>query len=131
VNLSLFVVENKGIEVSNNPIQGRIMVATQDFNEINEAILREAPTLVCKQQDYLDIMERFLDLPMEVQVGILDLYFQPLDMRSATHRAYCNSASPALAPLLLSNPTNKDLRMYAARYPHTPNIVVGKNLQSK
>jgi hypothetical protein len=79
VNLSLFVVENKGIEISDDPIQGRIMVATRDFNQINEAILREAPALVCEQQDYLGFMERFLDLPVEVQVGILDLYFQPLD----------------------------------------------------
>jgi hypothetical protein len=57
------VVENKGIEVSHDPIQGRIMVATRDFHQLNEAILREAPALICEQQDYLDFMEHIDDDP--------------------------------------------------------------------
>ena len=81
VNLSLFVIKNLGLEVSHDTEQGRVVVATREFtqNEIGHVILREAPALICKQQDYLDFIETFLDLPVEVQVGILDLYYQPLD----------------------------------------------------
>lgn len=81
VDLELFLVENKGLKVVSNPSMGRVIVATRDFDEplLHTTILREQPALVCEQQDYMDYMEQFLESPLPVQVGLLDMFFQPLD----------------------------------------------------
>lgn len=84
VNLEALVLENHGLEiVENHPTMGRVIVATRDLDEksalLFQPILRELPALVCQQQDYLEFMEQFLEAPVELQVGILDMFYQPLD----------------------------------------------------
>ena len=81
VNLELLVFENKGLQVVPRPGLGRVTVATRDFasTELHVPILREMPAVICESNDYMDYMERFLDQDPEVQVGILDMFYQPLD----------------------------------------------------
>eukprot|EP00980_Cylindrotheca_fusiformis_P006372 scaffold1356_cov123-Cylindrotheca_fusiformis.AAC.53 len=81
VLLDLMVVENKGLVIQNHPEMGRVLVATRDFDEaeIGSAILVEKPAIVCQQDDHMDFMEKFLDAPEAVQVGILDMFYQPLE----------------------------------------------------
>ena len=82
VNLGALILENHGLEIiENHPIMGRVIVATTDLDEslLFQSVLKELPALVCKPQDYLDFMEQFLDAPIELQVGILDMFYQPLD----------------------------------------------------
>lgn len=81
VQMDRMVVENKGLVVQNHPDMGRVLVANRDFgrHEVGSSILIEKPAIVCQQQDYLDYMEKFLDAPEEVQVGILDMFHQPLE----------------------------------------------------
>ena len=82
VNLGALILENHGLEIiENHPTMGRVIVATTDLDGplLFESVLRELPALVCKPEDYLDFMEQFLDAPIELQVGILDMFYQPLD----------------------------------------------------
>ena len=86
VNLELLVVENNGLAViRNHPEMGRVTVATRSFefdgdssSSLLELVLREHPALICRANDYIDYMEQFLECPEEVQVGILDMFYQPL-----------------------------------------------------
>jgi len=82
VNLHALILENYGLQImEHHPTMGRVVIATEDLDEsfLYRPILRELPALICKQQDYLDFMEQFLDTPEELQVGILDMFYQPLD----------------------------------------------------
>lgn len=82
INLEALVLENHGLKiVERHPVMGRVIVATQDLTDsmLYRPILRELPALVCKQHDYMDFMEQFLECPVELQVGILDMFYQPLD----------------------------------------------------
>ncbi len=81
VNLHALILENHGLEIQIHPLMDRVIIATQDLDEslLYQPILRELPALVCKQQDYMDFMEQFLDCPVQLQVGILDMFYQPLD----------------------------------------------------
>src|SRR5210317_1506908 len=53
VNLNMFVLENKGLSMQNQPEMGRAMVADRDFGkeEVGSPILIENPCLVCQQND--------------------------------------------------------------------------------
>jgi hypothetical protein len=81
VHLDRLVVENNGLAIQDHPDMGRVLVATRDFgqHEIGSSILIEKPAIICQQQDHMDFMEKFLDAPEEVQVGILDMFYQPLE----------------------------------------------------
>jgi SET domain len=81
IDLSVRVVENRGLEVVMDLHKGRTVGATVDLPSSRhyEVILRERPALVCPQQDYMAFMEEFLDAPIEIQLGILDMFYQPLD----------------------------------------------------
>jgi hypothetical protein len=82
VNLEALVLVNYGIKIlEKHPLMGRVIVATQDLDAslLHRPILRELPALVCKQEDYMDFMEQFLESPIELQVGLLDMFYQPLD----------------------------------------------------
>lgn len=81
IDLDLFVIENHGLAIQSNGKMGRVIVATRDFDEkdIGSIILSEKPALLCQQSDHMDFMESFLDLPEQTQVGILDMFYQPLD----------------------------------------------------
>jgi hypothetical protein len=79
VDLELLVLENNGLRVISHPEMGRVAVATRSFDRLSlETVLREKPALICKANDYLDFMEQFLECPEESQVGILDMFYQPL-----------------------------------------------------
>lgn len=91
VDLNLLVVENRGLDVVDVPPDdgggggrsggGRIIRAMRDLTHLPlySPISRERPALICQRQDYMEYMERFLDAPVEVQLGILDMFYQPLD----------------------------------------------------
>ncbi|CAJ1934425.1 unnamed protein product [Cylindrotheca closterium] len=81
VDLNMFVVENKGLIIHNHSAMGRVLVADRDFDkdEIGSTILIEKPCLVCQQNDEMGFLEQFLEAPVESQVGILDMFHQPLD----------------------------------------------------
>lgn len=82
VELGALVLENHGLAIlEEHSTMGRVIIATEalDTSLLYQPVLRELPALVCKQQDYVDFMEQFLDAPVELQVGILDMFYQPLD----------------------------------------------------
>ena len=81
VDLTLLVVENQGLQVISHSEMGRVVVSTKGFdsNVLYKPILREHPALVCKVMDHMSFMEEFLEAPLEIQVGILDMFYQPLD----------------------------------------------------
>ncbi|KAL3938212.1 MAG: hypothetical protein SGBAC_006835 [Bacillariaceae sp.] len=81
VDLNMFVVENNGLSIRNQPELGRVLVADRDFgeDEVRSSILIEKPCLLCQQNDEMGFLEQFLEAPVEVQVGILDMYYQPLE----------------------------------------------------
>lgn len=97
VNLHICVVENTGLEVEETADPetggGRIVRASKDIvpqpqhqqdgqmehGSTPLLLLREQPALVCPQQDYMSFLEAFLDAPTEIQLGILDMFYQPLD----------------------------------------------------
>ncbi|KAG7345122.1 SET methyltransferase domain containing protein [Nitzschia inconspicua] len=91
VNLNVCVVENHGLEVVEDTKKGRIVrasinvpsksqqAATTTSSSKYRLLLRERPAIVCPQQDYMAFMEAFLDAPIEIQLGILDMFYQPLD----------------------------------------------------
>lgn len=83
IDLNMFVVENKGLAIQSHPEMGRVMVAVRDFGreEVGSPILIEKPCLVCQQNDEMGFLEQFLEAPVEVQVGILDMFYQPLQSR--------------------------------------------------
>jgi hypothetical protein len=79
VDLECLIVENRGLAIEMHPQMGRVLVATQPLTDLYEPVLREQPALVCQQEDYMDYMEQFLQLPEELQVGLLDMFYQPLE----------------------------------------------------
>lgn len=82
IDLNIMVLENQGLVVDSDPFMGRVIRSSVDLlgkETLYRPILREYPVLVCKQQDYMDFMEKFLDSPIETQVGILDMFYQPLE----------------------------------------------------
>ena len=78
VDLECLIVENRGLASEMHPQMGRVLVATQPLTDLYQPVLREQPALVCQQGDYMDYMEQFLDLPETLQVGLLDMFYQPL-----------------------------------------------------
>ena len=81
IDYNVRVVVNLGVEVVVTPSKGRILKATKDFSLDDDSykpILRERPAIICQQDDYMDFMEQFLDSPLQIQLGILDMYYQPL-----------------------------------------------------
>lgn len=81
VDLNMFLVENKGLAIRHHPEMGRAMVAERTFGkeEVGSTVLIEKPCLICQQNDEMGFLEEFLEAPVEVQVGILDMFFQPLE----------------------------------------------------
>jgi hypothetical protein len=105
VNYNLLVVENNGLELGYDDEYGRATIANRDFrrmgsrqgdtNDTNrhdnpqtesdwflQPILRERPAILCTSNDYLEYMECFLDRPPDIQVGVLDMYYQPVESTS-------------------------------------------------
>jgi len=90
INLEALVLENKGAELlaaghPEHPTLGRVVVATKDLGAdlLYQSMVKEIPALVCRNQDYMDFMEKFMDVPEEIQLAILDMFCQPLDSPQA------------------------------------------------
>ena len=99
VDYNVLVLENNGVKVGRRKGMGRVAIATRDFdiqktdtftlddrhhrNDSDDwwlfPILKERPAIVCKSYDYLEYAKNVLDLPPSVQVGVLDMFYQPLD----------------------------------------------------
>jgi hypothetical protein len=78
VNLEALVVQNNGLTINHRPGMGRVTVATRDFDTLQEIVLREQPAVICQSNDFMEYLERFLELDEEIQVGIIDMFYQPL-----------------------------------------------------
>lgn len=86
VRLDVCIVSNRGVRVTSapdDPNLGRVVVATRDLTldsvPLYTPLLRERPALVCERGGYLEYVEGFLDADEEIQLGILDMFYQPLD----------------------------------------------------
>ena len=110
VDLNMFVVENKGLAIQSHPEMGRVMVAVRDFGreEVGSPILIEKPCLVCQQNDEMGFLEQFLEAPVEVQVGILDMFFVPMESRMGPNSHQTSPTSVHVGSLgrLFSNPSS-------------------------
>lgn len=86
VDIEFLIEENNGIELASHPKMDRITVASRPFDTLYEAVLREKPALISRSEDYTvdlsyytDFLEQFNNASMEVQLGILDLFGQPVE----------------------------------------------------
>jgi hypothetical protein len=65
-------------KVVRDPNLGRIVIATKDI-PVGQPLLREAPALFWKSDDWIGFLTKFNALPEEYRRGILDMYHPPLD----------------------------------------------------
>lgn len=73
-NIEAMLLSNKGLTIETRGGLGRLAVATKDFDEMNETVIRELPSLVWREGDYQDYLRSFKGADIHIQSAILDMY---------------------------------------------------------
>mmetsp|Transcript_8801 Transcript_8801/g.15950 ORF Transcript_8801/g.15950 Transcript_8801/m.15950 type:complete len:484 (+) Transcript_8801:1385-2836(+) len=79
IDLTCLVETNEGTVVKKQPNMGRVVVATRLIDITGTKLIRERPSLVWSENNWLEFLHKFQSCSSSLQGAVLDMFHPPLD----------------------------------------------------